>query len=82
MRTAYATVLALFITGTQALASAGGGEGEGLGLFAMFFIAFGILIILFQFIPGIMMLGGMLAGLFKSSEKKPGEALAGNDKTT
>jgi hypothetical protein len=81
MRTVYATVLALFITGTQALASAGGGDGEGLGLFAMFFIAFGILIILFQFIPGLMMLGGMLAALFKSGEKKPGEALAGNDKT-
>jgi hypothetical protein len=80
MRTVYATVLALLITGTQALAS-GGGDGEGLGLFAMFFIAFGILVILFQFIPGLMLLGGMLAALFKSSDKKAGEALAGNDKT-
>lgn len=82
MRTVYATVLALLITGTQALASGGGGSGEGLGLLAMFFIAFGILIILFQFVPGLIMLGGMLAALFKSSEKKPSEALTGNDKTT
>jgi hypothetical protein len=81
MRTVYATVLALLITGTQALASGGGGDGEKLGLFAMFFIAFGILIILFQFIPGLMMLGGMLAALFKS-EKKTSQAIASSDKTT
>lgn len=82
MRTAYATVLALFITCSQVLASAGGGEGEGLGLLATFFIAFAVLIILFQFVPGLMLLGGMLAALFKSSEKKPGTVLSGNDKTT
>ena len=82
MKTLYAAALALLITGTQALAAGGGGGEEGMGLLAMFFIAFAALIILFQFIPGLMLLGGMLAALFKSSEKKTGEAVAGNDKTS
>lgn len=79
MKAATATVLSLIITVTQALAS-GGGESEGMSLLATFFIAFGVLIVLFQFIPGIMLFGGMLKGLF-SSEKKGKEAIAhGSDK--
>lgn len=78
MKTVYATVLSLVITGTQALASGGSSEGEGLSLLATFFIAFGVLIIMFQFVPGIMLLFGMLKGLFSSTEKKPSEAVVEN----
>ena len=74
MKTMYAIVLSLVITGTQALASGGGSEGEGLGLLAMFFIAFSILIVIFQFIPGIILFSVALKGLFSSSEKKPVDA--------
>jgi len=72
MKTVYAILLSLVITGTQALASASGGgsEGEGLSLFATFFIAFGALIVMFQFVPGIILFVGMLKGLFSPSEKK------------
>jgi hypothetical protein len=78
MKTVYATVLSLMITGTQALAAGGGSEGEGLSLLATFFIAFGVLIIMFQFVPGIMLFVGMLKGLFSSAEKKQHEAVVEN----
>lgn len=76
MKTVYATVLSLIITATQALAS-GGAEGEGLGLITTFFIGFGVLIVLFQFVPGLMLFGCMLKGLFSKSEKKADKAFAG-----
>ncbi len=75
MKTLYAVVLSLIITATQALAS-GGGDGEGLSLLATFFIGFGVLVVLFQFIPGLMLFGCMLKSLFSSSEKKSEKALA------
>ncbi len=76
MKTVYATAGSLMITGTQAVASGGGSSGEGLSLLATFFIAFGVLIVLFQFVPGVMLFVGMLKGLFSPEDKKTGEALA------
>jgi len=73
MRTVSAMLLSLMITAGRALAAGGGAEGEGLSMFATLFIAFGILIVLFQFVPGIMLLVGMLKGIFSASEKKPHE---------
>jgi len=70
MRTISAALLSLMITAGAALAAGGGAEGEGLSMFAALFIAFGILIVLFQFIPGIMLLVGMLKGIFSANEKK------------
>jgi len=70
MKTITATILSLLITATQVLANGKTGNGEGLGLLATFVIAFGILIILFQLLPGLMLFGGMLKGLFSSEEKK------------
>lgn len=70
MKTVSATIFSLAITATQALASAGSSDGESLSLLATFFIAFGALIILFQFIPGILLFFAMLKGLFSSAEKK------------
>ncbi|GFE61882.1 hypothetical protein [Geobacter sp. AOG2] len=70
MRTVSATLFSLMITAGSALAAGGGAEGEGLSMFGALFIAFGILIVLFQFIPGIMLLVGMLKGIFSANEKK------------
>lgn len=80
MKAMSAALLSLMITATQALASAGEANPEGIGLLATFFIAFGVLIILFQFIPGIALFVGMLKGIF-SSAKKPAEEAAQNGKT-
>lgn len=69
MKTISTIVLSLLVTVSCALAS-GGTEVEGLGLMAAFFIAFGVLIVLHQFIPGLMLLGGMLKGIFSPTDKK------------
>jgi uncharacterized membrane protein YhdT len=76
MRTASATLLSLIITASWALAAGGEAKGEGLSMFGSLFIAFAILIVLFQFVPGIMLLLGMLKGIFSASEKKPNETTA------
>lgn len=52
----------------------GGIEVEGLGLMSAFFIAFGVLIVLYQFIPGLTLLGGMLKGIFSQPDKKAPDA--------
>lgn len=71
MRTITAATLSLMITATRALASAQGAT-EGMGTMATFFIGFGVLIIVFQFVPGIMLLAGILKGIFAKA-RKPGE---------
>lgn len=73
MKALLASILALLITVTKALASSGMGDGQGLSHMTVFFISFGILIILFQFIPGIMLFVGMIKGLFLSGDKNPKE---------
>jgi hypothetical protein len=62
-------VLSLLVTVSYALASEGS-KVEGLGLMATFFIAFGVMIVIFQFIPGLLLLSGMLKGIFSTSVKK------------
>jgi len=70
MRTVSATLMSLLITATRAMATGGTSGGEGLGLLATFFIAFGILVVLFQFIPGVMLFAGMLKGIFSAGDVK------------
>ena len=69
MKTISAATLSIGFTVTQAFA-AGTGASESMSLFFMFFIAFGVLILLFQFIPGIMLFGCMLKGLFTTVTRK------------
>jgi hypothetical protein len=69
MKTISTIILSQLVTVSNAFAS-GGGEAEGLGLMAALFIAFGVLIVLHQFIPGLMLLGGMLKGIFSPADKK------------
>lgn len=72
MKTSYATIAALLVPATQAMASADAG-GEGMSLFAAVFLAFAVLIVMFQLIPGVMLFVGMLKGIF-STEKKAAES--------
>lgn len=81
MKVISATALALMITGTQALASAGGANTEGMGLLTTFFIAFGVLIILFQFLPGVALFLGILKGIFSSEVRKPAAEAIENNRT-
>lgn len=79
MKTTISTIVALLVTATRTMAAASSYDGEGLSLFATFFMAFGVMIVLFQLIPGIMLLFGMLKGIFASS-RKPGEATVSTSK--
>ena len=73
MKTLSIIVLTMLVTVSYALAS-GGTEVEGLGLMTSFFIAFGVLIVMYQFIPGLMLIGGLLKELFSSSDEKVTDA--------
>ena len=73
MKTLSVIVLSLLVTVSCALAS-GGIEVEGLGLLTSFFIAFGVLIVLYQFIPGILLIGGLLKEIFSSIDEKATDA--------
>ena len=70
MKTTTATIMALLVTATQALATGQGSSTEGLSLFATIFMAFGVMIVLFQLIPGAMLFVGMLKGLFSTTSVK------------
>ncbi|MGD0585334.1 MAG: hypothetical protein ABSA86_06110 [Oryzomonas sp.] len=78
MKTLSTTILSLVITVSQAMASSGSADGEGLSLLATFFISFFVLIILFQFVPGIMLFVGMLKGIFSSSTAHENKKVATN----
>jgi len=80
MKLLSATALSLVVTATQALASAGGENMEGAGLMTTFFLAFAVLIVLFQFLPGMTLFLGVLKGVF-SSQKTPSEAAAQGNRT-
>lgn len=63
MKTALRTLIAtLAATGTALAAS--GAESEGNGFLVTIFLAFGALVIVFQLIPGILLFGSMIKGLF------------------
>ena len=73
MKTLSVIVLSLLVTVSYSLAS-GGTDVEGLGLMTSFFIAFGVLIVLYQFIPGIMLIGGLIKEIFSSIDEKATDA--------
>ena len=73
MKTISTIGLLMLISISYALAS-GGAEVEGLGPMTAFFIAFGVLIVLYQFIPGIMLFTGILKKIFLSTAKKISES--------
>ena len=66
MKTLSIIVLSLLVTVSYAWAS-GGTKVEGM---VSFFIAFGVLIVLYQFIPGLMLIGRMLKEIFSPNDEK------------
>ena len=74
MKVLYATILYLVITATEALAAGGGGRGEGLSLLTIFFMGFGALIIVFQLVPALVLIVGMLKALFSPAAKNRSRA--------
>ena len=50
--------------------AASGAENDGTGLFFWLFVGFAAMIIVFQFLPGIMMFFGMAKGLLGSGTKE------------
>lgn len=81
MKTTTATIMALLVTATQALATGQGSSTEGLSLFATLFMAFGVMIVLFQLIPGIMLFVGMLKGLFSATGEKSHVTLSSSNRS-
>jgi len=65
--TAKALMMTLATAGTAWAAS--GAESEGNGLLVTSFLAFGALIIVLQLLPGLMLFGAMIKGLFISRQK-------------
>jgi hypothetical protein len=61
--------IALFVCSVSSAFAASGAENEGSGLFFWLFIGFASMIIVFQFLPGIMMFFGMAKGLFGSARE-------------
>ncbi len=56
---------------TAASAAAGGAEQAGNGMLIWFFIGFGVMVVLFQAAPAVVMFASMMKGLFSSN---PAEA--------
>lgn len=69
MKALYALLLTIAMTATNAL-GASGGEPVELNLMTVLFMGFGAVIIVFQLVPGLILLTGMLKGLFSPAEKK------------
>jgi hypothetical protein len=72
MKTMYSRMMFLMITGTHAthaLASEVSSSVEGSCLLSISFIAFVVLIVVFQFIPGARLFSGLIKSLFTSNEK-------------
>ncbi len=76
MKTLIRTLIATLVTVSPAFA-AGAHDGKGSSLLLFLFLGFAALIIVFQFIPGLVLFASMLRGLFTSAPKKTSEAMHG-----
>jgi hypothetical protein len=74
MKAISAATMSLIATATKAMAATEANGSEGMGMLAMFFIGFGVLVVLFQFVPGIMLLTGIVKGLFTRKTEEHEEA--------
>ena len=75
MGTFMRTVIVILASVTTALA-ANGSEMKGSTFLLIFFLGFAALIIVFQFIPGLVLFVTMLKGLFTRAPKKAAETLS------
>lgn len=76
MRTLIGTLVAALVTVSPAFA-AGAHDEKGSGILLALFLGFAALIIVFQFVPGLVLFASMLRGLFTSAPKKTSEAVPG-----
>jgi len=67
------TAVTLLTLAQTARCAEGQGLAEGMGFWTILFLVFGGIILLFQAAPAFLMLGGMLAALFKKPALKAGE---------
>jgi len=82
MRLLAAATASLMITGTHAMASAGGTEGGGMGIAGILFVAFIVMVILFQLLPGMTLFLDIFKGLFSSKAEERTQEGVKNNKTT
>ncbi|BEH09123.1 MULTISPECIES: hypothetical protein [Geobacter] len=75
--TSKALMVTLATAGTVWAAS--GAESEASGLLVTLFLAFGALIIVFQLLPGLMLFGAMVKGLFIRPAKDIATGTSGNE---
>ena len=75
MRTLFRASILILASVAPALA-ANGSEGKGSTFLLILFLGFAALIIVFQFIPGLVLFATMLKGLFSRAPKKSTEALS------
>jgi hypothetical protein len=74
MKTVYATILTLVITASQAFASGGSVGVEGLSLLTICFVGFVSLVVVFQLVPALILLAGMLKALVSNRKGEEAEA--------
>lgn len=63
--------IAILLGSASSAFAASGAENDGTGLFFWLFVGFAAMIIVFQFLPGIMMFLGMAKGLISTQSKEP-----------
>ena len=66
MKTTLRTIAAALLAATPAFAATGA-EAEPHGILFYIFIGFGALIVVAQFVPGLMLLGGMIKGVLTNT---------------
>lgn len=68
MKSALKITTALALITSSAFAASGASSDEN-GLLVTLFLAFGAIIIIFQLVPGMLLFGSMLKGIFGKEEK-------------
>jgi len=76
MRTLIRALIITLASVAPALAATGS-EAKGSTFLLILFLGFAALIIVFQFIPGLVLFATMLKGLFTPAPKKSAETLSG-----
>lgn len=75
MKSIITALLAILASVIQAHSASGTVAGEELSLQAIGFISFGIMIVLFQFVPAAILFGGLVAGLIRRGEQNRDKGL-------
>jgi hypothetical protein len=78
MKTLSSTIVALLITVSHALAAGAGNAADDMSLLTIFFMGFGAMIIVFQVVPAVILLCGMLKAVFAPADKNASAGSTGN----